>query len=142
MMIRCYGKVRKSVNNNFFVNELTCVIELSHKNKLLSRQINEVEERYKEMSRQNEELTAENSKMTIQIDEMRSVYRQKLLQFMGDQTRGDKNGTRIGYDLNAREELIRTYTEKEIDLKEKADNSKQHLKALRMENRGKPLYID
>lgn len=31
----------------------------------------------------------------------------------------------MGYDLNAREELIRTYTEKEIDLNEKLDREKK-----------------
>lgn len=120
----------------------------------MARQYNEIEERFKELSRFNEELTAENSKMTIQIDEMRSVFRQKLLQFMGDQVKGgsitshnkndhfslDKGPGRIGYDLNAREELIRTYTEKEIDLKEKVDSSRQNIKNLKMENKGF-LYI-
>ena len=57
---------------------------------MLTRQHNELEERFKELSRTNEELSAENSKMTIQIDEMRSVFRQKLLQFMSDQVKGGK----------------------------------------------------
>jgi len=115
-------------------------IELSHKNKLLGRQHLELEERFKELSRTNEEMSAENSKMTIQIDEMRSVFRQKLLQFMGDQVKGDKMPGRIGYDLNAREELIRTYTEKEIDLKEKLDHNKTVLKQLKMENKALKNY--
>lgn len=54
-------------------------IELTHKTKLQSRQIGEMEDRIKEMTRVNEEITAENSKMMIQIDEMRSVFRQKLM---------------------------------------------------------------
>lgn len=45
----------------------------------------------------------------------------------------------MGYDLNAREELIRTYTEKEIELKEKFDNTKQQHKQARMEIRGMNL---
>ncbi len=78
--------------------------------------------------------------MMIQIDEMRSVFRQKLLQFMGDQVKGDKNPGRIGYDLNAREELIRTYTEKEIELKEKLDHNKTVMKQLKMENKALKNY--
>ena len=62
--------------------------ELHHKNKLVSRQLNEVEDRFKELSRGHQEVSAENSKMAVQIDEMRSVFRQKLLQFMGDQVKG------------------------------------------------------
>jgi len=48
---------------------------------------------------------------------------------------------RIGYDLNAREELIRTYTEKEIELKEKNDQNRLTLKHLKMENRGKINFL-
>ena len=109
---------------------------------MIGRAHHELEERFKELSRTNEELSAENSKMTIQIDEMRSVFRQKLLQFMGDQVKGEKAPGRIGYDLNAREELIRTYTEKEIELKEKLDHNKTVLKQLKMENKGTFLYIE
>lgn len=34
----------------------------------------------------------------------------------------------IGYDLKARQELIRTYTEKEVDLSEKFERALQKLK--------------
>lgn len=34
---------------------------------------------------------------------------------------GGEKPTRIGYDMSAREELIRTYTEKEIELNEKLE---------------------
>jgi hypothetical protein len=36
--------------------------------------------------------------------------------------------SRIGYDFNAREDLIRTYTEKEIDLNERLEREKKNLK--------------
>ena len=45
-------------------------------------------------------------------------------------------GNKVGYDLNAREDLIRTYTEKEVDLKEKLEKEKYQAKALRIENKG------
>ena len=35
--------------------------------------------------------------------------------------KGGEKPVRMGYDLNAREELIRTYTEREIDLNEKLE---------------------
>lgn len=57
---------------------------------------------------------------------MRSLYRNKLLQFTTE-GKSDK-ATRIGYDLNAREELIRTYTEKEIDLNEKLERERKVVK--------------
>jgi hypothetical protein len=114
-------------------------IELSHKTRLMSRQISELEERIKEQSRNNEELSTENNKMMIQVDEMRLVYRQKLLQFMNDQVKGG-GGNRAGYDLNAREELIRTYNENIIELKEKNDSNKQAIKTTRMEIRAIKQY--
>lgn len=43
---------------------------------------------------------------------------------------GADKPTRIGYDLNAREELIRTYTEKEIELNERLEREKRNYKLL------------
>ena len=64
-------------------------IELSHKNKLLSRKLGDLEERISELMKANEELTTENSKLSVQIDEMRSVYRQQLMKFMTGQAAKD-----------------------------------------------------
>lgn len=60
-------------------------MELAQKNKLYQRKIDELEERMNELIRLNDELHTDNTKMTIQVDEMRSVYRGKLLQFMNEQ---------------------------------------------------------
>lgn len=60
-------------------------VELSHKNKLYQRKIQELEERINELIQMNEELHTDNTKMSIQLDEMRSVYRGRLLQFMNEQ---------------------------------------------------------
>lgn len=38
---------------------------------------------------------------------------------------------RVGYDLNAREELIRTYTEKEIELTERLEKERRNAKTTR-----------
>lgn len=60
-------------------------IEMHQKNKLYQRKVDEMEERINELIKMNEELHTDNTKMTIQLDEMRSVYRGKLLQFMNEQ---------------------------------------------------------
>jgi len=54
-------------------------MELSHKNKLQSRKIQELEDRVTELLKYNDEITAENGKMQLQLDEMRSIYRNKLI---------------------------------------------------------------
>ena len=43
---------------------------------------------------------------------------------------------RIGYDMNAREELIRSYNEKEISLSESMEKEKRLTKNLKMEIKG------
>lgn len=60
-------------------------IEMHQKNKLYQRKVDEMDERINELIKMNEELHTDNTKMTIQLDEMRSVYRGKLLQFMNEQ---------------------------------------------------------
>ena len=42
----------------------------------------ELEERINELVKANEELSTENTRLTLQVDEMRSVYRGKLLNYM------------------------------------------------------------
>lgn len=66
-------------------------MELAQKNKLYQRKIDEMEERIAELIKMNDELHTENVKVTIQLDEMRGVYRGKLLQFMNEQM-NEKNG--------------------------------------------------
>jgi len=73
-------------------------IEMNQKNKLYQRKVDEMEERINELIKMNEELHTDNTKITIQLDEMRSVYRGKLLQFMNDQmSGGDKDGSSLTY---------------------------------------------
>ena len=47
---------------------------------------------------------------------------------------------RIGFDLNSREELIRTYTEKEINLTEKLEKDRLVIKNFKMEARALKQY--
>ncbi|EGR27555.1 kinesin-like protein, putative [Ichthyophthirius multifiliis] len=111
-------------------------MELTHKNKLFQRKIQELEDRLQELLKYNDEITAENSKMQLQLDEMRSIYRSKLLQFTNDQGRNQQDksqSVRIGYDMNAREELIRSYNEKETSLTQALEKEKKVSKNLRIE---------
>lgn len=66
-------------------------MELTHKNKLQQRKIQELEERVNELLKYNDEISAENGKMQLQLDEMRSIYRNKLIQFTSEQARGGMN---------------------------------------------------
>ena len=76
--------------------------------------------------------------MDLQINEMRSLYRNKLMTFATD-GKPDK-ASRIGYDFNAREDLIRTYTEKEIDLNERLEREKKNLKQAQLQVRQLKSY--
>ena len=67
-------------------------IEMHQKNKLYQRKVDDMEERINELIKMNEELHTDNTKMTIQLDEMRSVYRGKLLQFMNEQMNDKGDG--------------------------------------------------
>jgi hypothetical protein len=49
---------------------------------------------------------------------------------------------RIGYDMNAREELIRSYNEKEISLSESLEKDRRLSKNLKMEIKCKWLQIN
>ncbi|EAS00321.3 kinesin motor catalytic domain protein (macronuclear) [Tetrahymena thermophila SB210] len=143
-----FNKLTQEVEGNLIKNKDERLLwesqkmELTHKNKLQSRKIQELEERLNELMKFNDEMTAENGKLQLQLDEMRSVYRNKLIQFTSEQARG-ANGDkpiRIGYDMNAREELIRSYNEKEIQLSEQLEKEKRLNKNLKMEIRSLKNY--
>ena len=55
--------------------------------------------------------------MTLSMDEMRSVYRNKLIQFTQE---GKSNNLealkKSGFEISARDELIKTYNQKEYEL--------------------------
>lgn len=106
-------------------------MELQQKIKSLQRRLNDEDDRLKELEKQNQELISENQKTQLQMDEMRSIYRNKLIQLTTDSYKQqDKPPLRMGYDLNAREELIRTYTEKEIELNERLEKEKKQVKGV------------
>ena len=83
-----------------------------HNNKVAGRNIVDLQEKLKEVQRANDELQQENTKLTIDMDEMRNVFLGKLLNFMKESP-GEEGMT---YNLNAKDELVRTYQKKENDL--------------------------
>lgn len=114
-------------------------MELTYKIKSLQRRIGEDGDRYKELERELEFARSEVQKLELQIDEMRSIYRNKLIQFTRNETKNR--------DIEAREELVRTYNEKEVENKERMDSFKKEsaqqkleIKALRSYGR-KLRYI-
>ena len=81
-----------------------------------------MKEKIKDLQRANEDLQGENTKLSINIDEMRGIFRGKLLHFMNEKIGDEK----LQYNLNAKEELIRTYTEKEEDLTERYSKARDY----------------
>ena len=110
-------------------------IELTHKIKLYQRKVAEIEDHMNDVMKKYEEIHTENEQQKLQLEQMRSIYRQKLLQFMNEQS-NDKTALKLGYDMNAREELLRNYNEKEIELNEKLEKEKLVNKNVRTEVRG------
>lgn len=53
---------------------------------------------------------------------------------------GNDKPVRVGYDLNARQELLRTYTEKEVELSERLDKERKSNKNMKMEILGLRQY--
>ena len=84
--------------------------ETLSKNKQLLRKLNEVNINYEKLKEKFEEIKNENLKLTLQNDEMRNIYRSKLMTYIQD---GKKNF------MNAREDILRNYAEREGELMEK-----------------------
>ena len=57
------------------------------------------------------ELKSDKNRIQLQLEEMRSAFRNKLTKYMNE-----NNPDSAGLTWQAKEELIRSYTEKEQDL--------------------------
>lgn len=80
---------------------------LSYKNKLKSseRKVKELEDHLSEYQINENEISSQNTNLRTQLDELRAAYRSSLVKNMND-----------GFQSNAREELVRSYNERESDL--------------------------
>lgn len=104
--------------------------ELIAKNKQSARRLEEFEDKIKELMAIITELKSSNAQLTTKMDEMDSLYRAKLMQYaMEEKANKDKN--QLGF--NAREDLVRSYREKEVDLIEKLDKERNQYRSTKTE---------
>ena len=68
---------------------------------------------------------------------MRQVYRNKLLQFI---ELSNKDDQQIGLQIKSKEELLRTYNEKEIDLSERLQREKEMSLKYKQQNKALQIY--
>ncbi len=68
-------------------------MQLIQKNKICNRKLAEYQDKFNELTKMNQELTTDNNKHILQLDEMRSIYRNKLIQFTSDHSK--TNGKNI-----------------------------------------------
>lgn len=104
--------------------------ELIAKNKQMNRRIEELEEKLKEFMNQVSDLKSKNSQLSTKMDEMDSLYRAKLMQYAMEE-KVSKDKKMMGF--NAREDLIRSYREKEVELMEKLDKERGLLRSTKTE---------
>lgn len=104
-------------------------MELMAKTKQSQRKIDELEEKIKELIGQTRDLKSENAQLKTSMDEKDNLYRAKLMQYQMEEKTKDKN--MLGY--NAREDLVRSYREKEVELMEKLDKSRTENRSLQTE---------
>ena len=79
--------------------------------KLLNRKIEELTDDIKLLEEQNVELKSDKNRCTLQLEEMRSAFRNKLTKYMNEH-----NPDSAAVTWSAKEELIRNYTEKEVEM--------------------------
>lgn len=100
--------------------------EMMQKNKQFVRKLRENEDQMMELQKQVSELRSLNTNLRVKMDEMDNLYRAKLMQYsMEEKTTTDKK--MMGF--NAKEDLIRSYREKEVELMEKLDKERAQLRA-------------
>mgnify|MGYP000104790623 CR=1 FL=1 len=104
--------------------------ELVAKNKQTNRKVEELEEKIRELVGQLKDLKSQNAQLTTKLDEMDNLYRAKLMQYaMEEKANKDKNI--LGF--NAREDLVRSYREKEVELIEKLDKERTQMRVMKTE---------
>jgi hypothetical protein len=121
------SKTKKILHEN---QNLSSDIELlSNQLKSAQRKVIELEDNLKEYKNHDNEMTREVHRLTLQVEEMRGTFRTKLVQTLNQGNNLDEM-TRV-----AREELIRSFNEKEIELTDRLNKelakASQSLKIIR-----------
>jgi len=97
-------------------------IDYQKKIKHLNRKIEELTDDCKLLEEQNMELKGDRNRLTLQIEEMRSAFRNKLTKYMNE-----NNPDSSAVTWSAKEELIRSYTEKEVDLTQRLEKENRRI---------------
>ena len=97
-------------------------IDYQKKIKQLNRKIEELTDDLKLLEEQNIELKSDKNRLTLQVEEMRSAFRNKLTKYMNE-----NNPDSSAVTWSAKEELIRSYTEKEVDLTQRLEKESKRL---------------
>ena len=100
-------------------------VTMNRQLKAAQRKIAELEEHLQEYMQHDQEVSDENHKMTLTMEEMRTNFRSRLLRALGEGSKTDDGVTKM-----SREELLRSYSEKEIEMNDRlkaAEGRNQHL---------------
>lgn len=104
--------------------------QMSQELKTATRKITELEDNLKEYKIHDTEMTKEVHRLTLQLEEIRGSVRGRLLKALNDGGFNTNDNSKV-----AREELIRSYAEKETELTDKLNNelakNAQNLKVIR-----------
>src|SRR3990167_525463 len=104
--------------------------ELMAKTKSTQRKVEELEEKVRELLGQLQEQKSINAQLSTKMDQSDNLYRAKLMEYaMQEKANKDKNV--LGF--NAREDLVRSYREKEVELIEKLDKERTLIRTLKTE---------
>lgn len=109
--------------------------DLLRKIKELNRKVEELTDDVKILEEQNLELKSDKNRIQLQLEEMRSAYRNKLTKYMSE-----NNPDQAALTWQAKEELIRSYTEKEQDLAQTLDRKEKTIEDLRKKLRALKRY--
>lgn len=97
-------------------------IDYQKKIKQLNRKIEELIDDLKLLEEQNIELKSDKNRLTLQVEEMRSAFRNKLTKYMNE-----NNPDSSAVTWKAKEELIRSYTEKEVELAQRLERETKRI---------------
>lgn len=109
--------------------------DLLRKIKELNRKIEELSEDVKLLEEGSLELKSDKNRLQLQLEEMRSAYRNKLTKYMNE-----NNPDQAALTWQAKEELIRSYTEKEQDLQMSIERKDKIIEDLRKKMRALKRY--
>ena len=104
--------------------------ELMARTKSTQRKVEELEQKVQELLGQLQEQKSINAQLSTKMDQSDNLYRAKLMEYaMQEKANKDKNV--LGF--NAREDLVRSYREKEVELIEKLDRERTLIRTLKTE---------